>query len=101
MKQKSGLQSPLSCVTFPPTLHSLGEETVSRLHAAAPDWTPWIGDSVTCLGSTLSLCLFTENPSSQVSNMSIVLPLLIEEVFNLIQTTRSTFPLFTPHAFDE
>lgn len=79
-------------------LLSLGKEEMgSRMHAAAPARDPWFGDSVASLSSTTSLWVFMENSSLQVSNMSTLLPLLTEEVFNLIQMIYTTYPLFTPH----
>ena len=91
MKQNSGLQSQLSCLTlvaFPPLASQfrrrdclgcmpLPQPGPLCLGTLGPAW-----KYPTCWS-------FMKNNSSQVSNMSVVLPIMMEEVFSLIQMTHS------------
>lgn len=86
------------CSLFLAILLGLGkEERESRMQAAALAWGPWFGDSVAHLGSPTFLWVFMENISLPIYSMSTVLPVLMEKIFNFIQVTNSTYPLFTAH----
>ena len=98
IKQNSGLQSQLSCLTlvaFPPLASQFRRrDCLGCMQLPQPGplclgtlWPAW--KYPTCWS-------FMKNNSSQVSNMSVVLPILMEEVFSLIQMTHSTFPLSRP-----
>lgn len=85
MKQMSGLQNQQSCWTLAafssPFFPVKEKKRLCPGHMHLPLSGPLgLGNSVACLGSAIYLWVFMEKNSLQVSDFSVVLPILKEEL---------------------